>query len=283
MPTEVGLIDLDAVCRSARDLEPLPVSVTRLVGLLADEDTPIAAVAQVVSYDPALTGRLLHLANAAARAGAVPVGTVQDAVVRLGTGAVLTLTVSSAIKRRMSRAIPEYGLSEGDLWRHSVAAAVAAELLPRFAGRSLPPETATAALLHDVGKLVMARYLRPPVLELLEQARRSGLRRLEAEREVLLVHHGELAGLMAQAWRLPDPIVQALGAHHDPAAVDSPLAYAVHLADVVAKAVGAGLEDDNVDPVADTASMSALQIRPDAFGAWCEQTAERFSVVNAGY
>src|ERR1700741_2267679 len=109
MPTEVGLIDLDAVCRSARDLEPLPVSVTRLIGLLADEDTPISAVAQVVSYDPALTGRLLHLANAAARRGSSPVVTVQDAVVRLGTGAVLTLSVSSAIKRRMSRAIPEYG------------------------------------------------------------------------------------------------------------------------------------------------------------------------------
>jgi HD-like signal output (HDOD) protein len=283
MPPEVGLIDLDAVCRSARDLEPLPVSVTRLIALLADEDTPISAVAQVVSYDPALTGRLLHLANAAARRGSSPVVTVQDAVVRLGTGAVLTLSVSSAIKRRMSRAIPEYGLSEGDLWRHSVAAAVAAELLPRFAGRSLPPETATAALLHDVGKLVMSRYLRPPVLELLEQARGSGLQRLEAEREVLLVHHGELAGLMAQAWRLPESIVQAIGAHHDPASVDSPLAYAVHLADVVAKAIGAGLEDDNANPVADTEAMAVLQIRPDVLGAWCQQVAERYAQVAAGY
>jgi HD-like signal output (HDOD) protein len=283
MSLMVGVIDLDAVCRSARDLEPLPVSVTRLVGLLADEDIPIAAVAQVVSYDPALTGRLLHLANTAARRGAVPVVTVHDAVVRLGTGAVLTLTVSSAIKRRLSRAIPEYGLSEGDLWRHSVAAAVAAELLPRFAGCPLPPETATAALLHDIGKLVMARYLRPPVLELLEQARRSGLQRLQAEREVLLVHHGELSGLMAQAWRLPDLLVQALGAHHDPASVDSPLAYAVHLCDVAAKAIGAGLEDDNLDPEADTASLAALRLGPDAFGAWCQQTAERYSEVVGEY
>jgi HD-like signal output (HDOD) protein len=283
MPSEVGLIDLDAVCRSARDLEPLPVSVTRLIALLADEDTPIAAVAEVVGYDPALTGRLLHLANAAARRGAVPAVTVHDAVVRLGTGAVLSLTVSSAIKRRMSRAIPEYGLSEGDLWKHSVAAAVAAELLPRFAGRSLPPETATAALLHDVGKLVMSRYLRPPVLDLLAQARGSGLQRLEAEREVLLVHHGELAGLMAQAWRLPESIVQAVGGHHEPSTVDSPLAYAVHLCDVVAKAIGAGLEDDNLDPVADTEAMAVLQIRPDAFGTWCEHTALRYSEVSGGF
>jgi HD-like signal output (HDOD) protein len=160
---------------------------------------------------------------------------------------------------------------------------VAAELLPRFAGRSLPPETATAALLHDVGKLVMSRYLRPPVLELLEQARRSGLQRLEAEREVLLVHHGELAGLMAQAWRLPDAIVHAVAGHHDPGAVDSPLAYAVHLCDVVAKAIGAGLEDDNLDPEADTAAMALLQIRPDAFGTWCEHTALRYSEVSGGF
>jgi HD-like signal output (HDOD) protein len=160
---------------------------------------------------------------------------------------------------------------------------VAAELLPRFAGRSLPPETATAALLHDVGKLVMSRYLRPPVLDLLAQARGSGLQRLEAEREVLLVHHGELAGLMAQAWRLPESIVQAVGGHHEPSTVDSPLAYAVHLCDVVAKAIGAGLEDDNLDPVADTEAMAVLQIRPDAFGTWCEHTALRYSEVSGGF
>jgi HD-like signal output (HDOD) protein len=277
------LIDLDAVCRSARDLEPLPVSVTRLVSLLSDETAPIAAVAQVVGYDPALTGRLLHLANSAAKRGTSPIVTVQDAVVRLGTGAVLTLSVSSALKRRMNRAIPEYGLSEGDLWRHSVGAAVAAELLPRFGGVALPPETATAALLHDIGKLVMARYLRPPILELLEQAQATGLGRLAAEREVLLVHHGELAGLMAQAWRLPESIVQAVAAHHEPATVDTTLAYAVHLSDVVAKAIGAGLEGDNADPVADTESMAALQMRPEAFGSWCEATAERFSDVLARY
>jgi HD-like signal output (HDOD) protein len=277
------VIDLDAVCRSARDLEPLPVSVTRLVTLLSDESAPIAAVAQVVGYDQALTGRLLHLANSAAKVGVAPIVTVQDAVVRLGTGAVLTLSVSSALKRRMNRAIPEYGLTEGDLWRHSVAAALAAELLPAFAGIRLPAEAPTAALLHDIGKLVMARYLRPPVLELLDHAQATGLGRLEAEREVLLVHHGELSGLMAQAWRLPESIVQAVCAHHDPATVDTPLAYAVHLSDVVAKAIGAGLEGENVNPVADTASMAALQLRPDAYGHWCEATAERFTDVLARY
>jgi putative nucleotidyltransferase with HDIG domain len=277
------VIDLDAVCRSARDLEPLPVSVTRLVSLLADENAPIAAVAQVVGYDPALTGRILSLANTAARQGAAPIVTVQDAVVRLGTGAVLTLTVSSALRRRMTRAVPEYGLTEGDLWRHSVATAVAAELLPRFAGVRLPPETATAALLHDVGKLVMARYLRPPVVALLDQARASGLHRLAAEREVLLVHHGELAALMAQSWRLPESIARAVGGHHEPGTVDTPVAHAVHLADVVAKAIGAGLEEDNLDPVADTEAMAALRIRPDAFGTWCEHTALRFSEVVVRY
>jgi HD-like signal output (HDOD) protein len=88
---------------------------------------------------------------------------------------------------------------------------------------------------------------------------------------------------MVQAWRLPESIVQGVTFHHDPATIDTPIAYAVHLADVVAKAIGAGLELDNADAAADTAALAAMQVRPDAFGALCQDTAERYSEVLARF
>jgi HD-like signal output (HDOD) protein len=83
----------------------------------------------------------------------------------------------------------------------------------------VPPGTFTAALLHDAGKVVMARFLSPEIPGSIDRARRtSGLSRLEAERELLNVHHGELGGLMAQHWELPPRIVKGIIHHHDPEA-----------------------------------------------------------------
>ena len=61
----------------------------------------------------------------------------------------------------MQSAIPAYSLPEGALWRHSVAAAVAVDAMQSCQRTPVPSETFTAALLHDVGKLVMGRFMSP--------------------------------------------------------------------------------------------------------------------------
>ena len=260
------------------------MSVTRLAALVANEGTDVREMAQVISYDQALTVKLLETANSAANAGVTQTATAHDAVVRLGTGTVLSLALTTAVAKRMHRPLPEYGLSEGDLWRHSVASALTAELLPQFAKVKMPPETVTAALLHDVGKLVMARYLKADVLDTLSRAgREGGLSRLAAETELLHVHHGELGGLMLQSWKLPDSIVRGVIYHHDPQVADDLIGYAVHVCDLVAKAIGAGLEHENRDAEAHTSALQALQLKPAAFGSLCEAAAERFVEVLARY
>lgn len=231
------MIDLDSLVRAARDLEPLPASVGRLAALISDPRSEIKQVVDVVAFDQGLTARLLRMANSAMSASRRPVSTVREAVVRLGTGPVLSLTAGVHVKRRLKQAIPEYGLSEGDLWRHSVAAALAAESLPACVKVPVPAETFTAALLHDVGKLVLSRFLYPEVGELLTRAHReAGLTKLQAEVEILHTHHGELGGIIAGEWKLPETIVRGITYHHIPDSSRDTASDAVHIANVVAKA-----------------------------------------------
>lgn len=189
------LATVDALTRSARHIEPLPASVSRLMALTHGNSWSLQDVEQIVRLDQALTLRLLRAANSAASASAIPIATVRDAIVRLGVRSLLSLAMAVGVQKRMTQGLPEYGLSEGELWRHSVASALAIEIMPTLANVPLPPETYTAALLHDVGKLVMARFLGPEVLGRLAHAReQGGLCSLTAEREVLQMHHGELGG-----------------------------------------------------------------------------------------
>jgi putative nucleotidyltransferase with HDIG domain len=275
--------DLTRLARTAPELEPLPMSVTRLACMVADEHTEMTEIAQVIAYDQILTSSLIRTANSADQGARVPVTTVRDAVVRVGTGTVLSVAMAASVGRRMSRPLPQYGLSEGDLWSHSVAAALAAEQMPRFARVRIPPETVTAALLHDLGKLVIARIMTPESIALMTRVHDQLRARLAAEEQVLHTDHARLGGEVATTWGLPPSIARGIAHHHQLPATMNTIPCAVHVADLVAKAVGAGLEDDNRDPETLRYALSQLSIGIDDFGRLCEAVAERFHVVRSRY
>lgn len=98
-----------------------------------------------------------------------------------------------------------------------VASALAAELERLVCSVKVPAESFTAALLHDVGEIVLCRHMQPEIMELLAEAQaEGGVDALHAEAEILEVHHGELGGLIAQHWELPEIIVTAITFHHNP-------------------------------------------------------------------
>lgn len=211
------MIDLKKLVASASKLDPLPDTVLRLVDLLQKPDVEIKEVEQAFAADGALTAQLLRQANSAGSAAANKIGTVDAAVVRLGLDSVLALAVGAAAQKHLNAPATAFGLNEGDLWRHGQYARLAVDAMRRLLRKKIPPEAQTAALLHDIGKIVMARFLKPDVLAVLYAANDGEPAvRLQAEREVLEVHHGELGGLIAQSWNLPDPIVRGIIYHHTP-------------------------------------------------------------------
>jgi HD-like signal output (HDOD) protein len=285
------VIDLDELARAATKLAPLPTSSTRLAALVCDGTPELGQVVEIVQFDEALTASLLQSANSSWSASRSEITTVRDAVIRLGASPVLALTLGMTVRRRLLDSLPQYGLGEGELWRHSVAASLAAELLTQRAPHRPPAETATAALLHDLGKLVMARFLDRGLLHQLHEAQIGGAGRLEAERAVLGIDHAELGGLIARSWALPDSLVRGIREHGCPrpapalAPSDQPrdtLVAAVHLSDVVAKAVGAGI-DDNPDPVAFASAMGELGLGAPEFDEIRCDVEQRLSEVESRF
>ncbi len=227
--------------KAARDLAPLAGAVVRLAGLVATETYSVADVEAIVRLDAPLTGRLLQYANSAASASHVRIGTVREAVMRVGVGPVLSFATATTLRPDLMRAIPAYGLSEGDLWRHSVAAALASELIARTVEVEVPPDSFTVGLLHDIGKLTLSRFLEPDHLRWLAAAReQGGESSLRAEIEILGVHHGELGGLIASHWNLPARVVNGITYHHAPATGRDVICDVAHVANVLAKRAGTG-------------------------------------------
>lgn len=278
------MIDLMALTRSANDLEALPASVTRLAAIAAKEDWDVRDVEETVALDQALSLRLLRAANSAASAARMPIATIREALVRVGLGSLLSMAAATSVKGRLTRAVPEYGLSEGEMWRHAVATALAAEAAQAYCDVSLPPETYASALLHDIGKLVLARFLDPDILRVLVLAREEGhLSGLRAETELLTVHHGELGGLIAQNWQLPQRLVTGIIHHHTPDLAGDVIADAVHVANIAAKQVGAGHSVDEEDRRPQPESMGRLKLTDKGFEGLCRQVGKRLDQVLAQY
>ncbi|HZR21026.1 MAG TPA: HDOD domain-containing protein [Verrucomicrobiae bacterium] len=278
------MIDLDRLIEQANELAPLPASTVRLAEIVGHANCDINDVAELIAFDQALTVKLLRAANSAASASALPVGTVKEAVTRMGTAKVLALAVASGAKPFLQARVPAYGLDEGALWRHSVAAAVAAETAPAFCQEEVPPEAFTAALLHDIGKLVMGRFLSPEILGFIGQAQEvDHLCQLEAESLLLKVHHGELGGLIAQHWKLPPRVVQGIIYHHNPEQGLDVICDLTYLADQVAKRIEAGLDGHNVDLSICPEVAERLGLTPKTLNDFGPIAASRYLQVSRRY
>jgi HD-like signal output (HDOD) protein len=278
------MIDIRGLIELANGLAPLPASAVRLAELIADPDCNLEQVVELIAFDQALTLKLLRAANSVASASATHVGSVHEAVIRMGTAQVLAFTVAAGARPLLQPRIPAYGLAEGALWRHSVAAAVATESMQGPGGFELPPETFAAALLHDVGKLIMGRFLTPEILGFIRWAQEMDhLDRLEAESVLLEVNHAELGGLVAQHWRLPPRIVHGITYHHNPGQGFDPICDFTHLANQIAKQVEARLDGRKFEMAIAPDVAERLSLAPERVEALSALAFSRYGQVSRRY
>lgn len=260
-------------------MEPLPASVVRLAAVINSPKVDLNEVADIVSYDQALTLRLLRAVNSAAIGGGTRVSRAVEAVFRLGTARVVSLAVAASVRNSFQRDVAAYGLAEGRLWQHSVATAAVAEVLCEESQVELPQETFTAALLHDVGKLIMGRHLSREDLQWIHRAQsEGGLNALDAERQILNVHHGELGGIAAQRWNLPERVVLGIIHHHTPDDGFDLVCDAVCLSNQIARHLeGGGLV------LPSQGCLDRLELNEAGVETLSQTARQRFSEISARY
>lgn len=229
------LLHHEGIAKAIEKLDPLPATANRLAELLSRADWELRDVEEAIALDQALTPRLLGLANSPLLSRGREIATVRDAVVRIGAQPVVQIAMSVGMRRRLTQSLPQYGLAEGQLWTHSVACALAAQLLAVKRRRIVPPEAFTAALLHDVGKLILARFIDDEQVGDLARARAAGTPLRVAELEILGIDHAEIGAAVIAQWKLPERLRSAVQYHHSPGDTQDVLASVVHLADVVGR------------------------------------------------
>lgn len=248
-------VSLEALLKEAEGLISFPEVCIRINAMVNDPKVSAADIGKVIQQDPALTARLLKIANSPLYGFASEIDTVSRAVTVLGNKEIRDLAFATS-------AIKAFNVKPGldsieELWSHNIYCAIACRLLAETSSRGRTESIFIAGLLHDIGRLLFLSLL-PEDMEIKIQrlsATGHGESNLYlAEQEVIGFDHAEAGGELVRQWNLPDSLYECVRYHHEPAkAAQYPLEVAiVHLADCVAHAVQNDTEIDQqlaaVDP-----------------------------------
>jgi putative nucleotidyltransferase with HDIG domain len=194
------------------DVPTLPGVVLQAFEVMQDPKSDAESVQEVINRDPAISAKILRVANSAFFGFARRVSTIADAVGILGfanvQGMIIGVGVFDAFRTERLRL--------GEFWRHSITTATAARLLAQRLNSGVE-EAFTVGILHDIGKLIFAVQAGAGYQHVLDMEQEAGVSALEAERTLLEFTHPEIGEAVAQRWNLPPRYVAAIAHHHAPA------------------------------------------------------------------
>ena len=226
--------ELEAYLASIAELKAGDLTSRKLLALTANPDYDMREVVRCVECDPALTARLLRVVNGSRYGLRHRVTGVRRAAAYLGRRSLRLLAVTFSLADRFSAEKPLHA----DVWRRAVLSAAAAAELAKKAQGPAADEAYTAALLSDVGVMLLGGF-DPQTYPGLHADRPHGAVLLTAERARFGTDHADLGGKFLSRWGLPEELSAAAAGHHGPAEDDaaSPLESVVRCSNLLAEAV----------------------------------------------
>ena len=251
----------------------MPGAAIKLLALIDDPDMSVSQIDDILRHDAGLTANLLTLANSAYCGIPSKVGSVRQAVLILGLKRLIQMVIASCVGAIMDKPIPGYDLPPGELWRHAIAVSVAAEGLVNELKIGANEEIFTAALLHDVGKLVLGAFVQDDFKKI-QAALDQDVSFETAENMVLGTNHADIGAQILTQWSLPSDIVSAVRWHHTPESADkaNTMLDVVHVANVLCLMIGIGAGRDGLQHEPSKVVTGRLGLEPHHLEKVASQT-----------
>lgn len=216
-------MEISTLISQATDLPQIPAVVQKLLDCFNSEDSNADLIAGQLSQDQTLTAKVLRMANSSHFGGNRTIGTVNDAVVFLGLNSLRTLVLASGITSSFKA--PEH-IDIKQFWNQSFAMAGISRWLCQFSDQELDKELAfTCGMMHNVGTILISILCPDDAIEI-HKAAEKGANRSELENSRLGFTSVEAGAELAERWRFPTAMGDALRFQHAPERAEPNSAYA---------------------------------------------------------
>jgi len=229
------------------ELPSVPMVLTKILRTIDEERATARRLEELILHDPALTARILRLANSAFYSFRSEVKTISHAITLLGLNLIKSLAIGVSIFESFTRGLKREASTINSLWMHSFGVGtLAQEIWQPRTNRSEAEFAFLCGLLHDVGKVVCFKNDTRRYAELFATDKEESDGDIcVCEFECYGLTHASIGSMLAARWGLPDDLATVVREHHDPLNASLPLVSVVSMADMVAKKLGIGYDGDN--------------------------------------
>lgn len=212
--------------------------VTQVLKVLDDPSASPRTIERLVEQDPALSAKILRVSSSAYFA-ASPVTSLARAISLLGIQRVRSLVIAVAYQQVIAGKANSLQFDRALFWSHSLATGTAAWVVARLAKPELADEMYCAGMLHDVGLLVLEKFIAQDLDASVRMAKASEIPLHEAEQRTMQYDHAAIGGMLADKWGLSPAMRNAIRHHHDPfSSEDETAPTIIALANALAYAAG---------------------------------------------
>jgi HD-like signal output (HDOD) protein len=204
--------------RDCGELPSLPAVALRVMDLTQKEDVSSQQVADAISMDPALVAKVLRTVNSPFYGCSQAIGSMNGAVVMLGMQSVKTLVLGFSIVNALASQKTK-GFDHVTYWRRSLYAATAARILGARVWVTEKEACFLAALLMDVGMLVMDKMLGDTYAACVAKSRNHA-DLMAQENKAFEMNHQQVGAILAEKWKLPELLAIPMANHHSPDKVE---------------------------------------------------------------
>ena len=267
---------IERIAATIGELPSSPAIVSAVMGLTSNLDADVGEISHVMATDQSLTAKVLKLSNSSFYGRSKQVSNLQESILILGFFTVRSIVVATSTRSMFEDQGQESPQSK--LWRHSLSSAIAARQIAAHVRHPNKDEIFIAALLHDIGKLVLMKNLGPQYLEVVAKIETSQDSFARAEEEQFGFNHAEVASVLLEKWSFPNNLTEAVAQHHELPIYEGegpvPIAHVIDLGSHLAKRLEVGFSDHRVEELSTLDSAKAMELDEVALDELLTQTQE---------
>lgn len=233
----------DKLIQDIDNLVPRPDIALEVMSIAHSKEFSIKDLSAKIEQDPSLTANMLRIANSSYFGHMKQINSITDIIVRLGVETVKMLAITGAAVGFLKTPQDAYNLKPGALWDHSYATALLSAIIGRYANNNNISVIYCAALLHDIGKIVLNREFQMECM--VSNLFWDGIDIVSFEEKMLGTNHIKVAVALLRKWGLSETIIKPVSIHHEEKILashdeDSKIVY---LANHLAKSIGISAVD----------------------------------------
>ena len=240
----------EIIIQNIKNLQTLPTIYTSISEALKNPLVTPEKLAQIISVDQVSSVKILKVANSPFYGFRGRIDTISQAILYLGFDEIKNIIFALSVVNIFTKDREILNFKPSDLWAHSIAVGIATRLIGSAVGEKELENYFLAGIIHDIGKLLFIEFIPKEYEKVLKLVKEKNCFIKDAEVEILGMDHCRAGQILAEKWKLPSGLQDAILLHHAGIKANqrSKMIASVHIADILTTALDLGKCGDNMIP-----------------------------------